>query len=281
MDDLKITELTEETSPVGADLIPIVDDVAGTPTTKKCTLTNLAALMGTLAPGGNVTYNSVYASPPASPASGDLWFPPDSPYSLFGGLRYSGSAWVPTNGMTMPVDGDFTWVNQGPASVDTSKGGIYLSEGPAASSVNWRIRKKAAPSTPYTITAAMLHNILGVDTMSFGLGFREASSGKLAVNSMMFSSIFRRTSRYYTNETTFAGDGCATIHAPTGALIWFRITDNGTNRVMSYSGDGQNWLTHCTLGRTAFLTADEIWFGINVNNAAYGVGVTLLHWKET
>jgi len=37
----KITDLTAETVPIGADLVAIVDDVAGTPTTKKATLDDL------------------------------------------------------------------------------------------------------------------------------------------------------------------------------------------------------------------------------------------------
>jgi hypothetical protein len=41
MANKKITELTELTTPVGADIVAIVDDVAGTPTTKKVTVTNL------------------------------------------------------------------------------------------------------------------------------------------------------------------------------------------------------------------------------------------------
>jgi len=41
MANKKITELTEETSPQGADLLALVDDVSGTPTTKKVTVTNL------------------------------------------------------------------------------------------------------------------------------------------------------------------------------------------------------------------------------------------------
>jgi len=44
MANKKITELTEETSPAGADLLPLVDDVSGTPTTKKVTVTNLMTL---------------------------------------------------------------------------------------------------------------------------------------------------------------------------------------------------------------------------------------------
>jgi len=43
MVDKKITELTELTSPVDDDLLVIVDDVVGTPTTKKVTLANVEA----------------------------------------------------------------------------------------------------------------------------------------------------------------------------------------------------------------------------------------------
>jgi hypothetical protein len=41
MANKKFTELTDLPSPVGADILAIVDDVAGTPTTKKVTVTNL------------------------------------------------------------------------------------------------------------------------------------------------------------------------------------------------------------------------------------------------
>jgi hypothetical protein len=44
MANKKITELTELTTPAGADIVAIVDDVAGTPTTKKVTATNLMTL---------------------------------------------------------------------------------------------------------------------------------------------------------------------------------------------------------------------------------------------
>lgn len=44
MANKKITELTElSATPAGADLLAIVDDVAGTPTTKKISVTNLMA----------------------------------------------------------------------------------------------------------------------------------------------------------------------------------------------------------------------------------------------
>ena len=43
MADKKITALTATTSVVAADVIPVVTDVSGTPTTKKVTASNLAA----------------------------------------------------------------------------------------------------------------------------------------------------------------------------------------------------------------------------------------------
>jgi hypothetical protein len=42
MANQKITDLSAETAPVAADLVEIVDDVAGTPTNKKVTVANLA-----------------------------------------------------------------------------------------------------------------------------------------------------------------------------------------------------------------------------------------------
>lgn len=43
MADAKLTALTEETTPVDADLLYLVDDVAGTPTSKKITWANIKA----------------------------------------------------------------------------------------------------------------------------------------------------------------------------------------------------------------------------------------------
>lgn len=49
MADTKISNLPELTSPTGVDLLPIVDDPAGTPVTKKVTLTNIIAYLAALA----------------------------------------------------------------------------------------------------------------------------------------------------------------------------------------------------------------------------------------
>ena len=41
MADVKITALTENTTPISTDILPMVDDPAGTPLTQKVTIANL------------------------------------------------------------------------------------------------------------------------------------------------------------------------------------------------------------------------------------------------
>jgi len=57
MANVKITELPELTAPAAADLLEIVDDVAGTPTSKKVTVGNLKA--GLAASGSNSDITSM------------------------------------------------------------------------------------------------------------------------------------------------------------------------------------------------------------------------------
>lgn len=274
MADLKITQLAEETSPVGADLIAIVDDVAGTPTTKKATLTNVATLIGTLAGGVNI-FTSTHASPPASPSAGDLWLPTDSFYIY----RYSGSLWVPWGPifpMTPPVSGDFSWVNQGSSSVTTTNGGIYL-VGPPSASVSMRARVKTAPATPYTITAGFM-SALGF-SQRIGIGFRNAGDGKMSTLEVLNGNTY--TASNWNSETSFNGALVGATAAAVPTVVWLRIQDDGTNRIYSISVDGQNFVVFYTIGRTNFMTADQVLFMVHDTSNLYTPNMTLLSWKET
>jgi hypothetical protein len=63
-------------------------------------------------------------------------------------------------------------------------------------------------------------------------------------------------------------------------VAFIRIADNGTNRLCSYSVDGQNWFQFHSVGRTDFLTATEVGFFANDASNTYECGITLLSWKE-
>lgn len=56
MADAKITALTAMTDPIGTDVIPIVDDPAGSPITKKVTLTSLGIVDGWIPVSDTWTY---------------------------------------------------------------------------------------------------------------------------------------------------------------------------------------------------------------------------------
>lgn len=277
MADLKITQLPEETSPVGADLLAMVDDVAGTPTTKKVTLTSVATLMGTLS-GGNHTYTSAHASPPATPGAGDLWLPTDSFYAY----RYSGSLWVPWGPiypMTPPVDGDFAWINQGSATIINTGGALYLKT-PTTAGENVRMRVKTAPSPPYTITAAFMLDWWIQAYHSGGLLFRQISDGKL--HTLGITATLGISSLKWTSATA----SFAYYVSPIGTVVirplwWMQISDDGTNRIVRLSMDGYNWDVIGTIGRTDYLTADQVGFFAFAQDTTRDGGLTLLSWKET
>lgn len=224
---------------------------------------------------GNATFTSAYASPPGSPASGDLWFPSDSFYTF----RYSGSAWIPwVNGVqaTLPIDGDFSWVNQGSASVDASKGGIYLL-GPASGSVNVRARVKSAPATPYTITAGF--NTAAVFSQRIGIGFRASGGGEISTIEVLNGDSLAVSN--WNSATSFNTAAITSVTAAIPQVVWFRIQDNGTNRIYSYSSDGQNFIVLYTVARTTFLTANQVLFFVNDTGNLYTPNLTLLSWKES
>lgn len=194
---------------------------------------------------------------------------------------WNGTAWEYYSGgqlMTRPVSSAFSWVNQGGASVVTSSGGMFLSL-PAGTGTSWRMRVKAAPATPYTVTAHI--RPMALATGGFGLVFRQSSDGKFAILRIVTTAL---ESVKYTNETTVSAGygGILTL----GALLglephWLRIADNGTSRICSVSSDGINFIPFHTIGRTDFLTANQIGVAATASDATNPVGVMVKSWKES
>lgn len=193
---------------------------------------------------------------------------------------------------TAPVDGDFAWINQGGAAISVADDDSIALYGPTpGASYSLRIRKKAAPATPYTITAAFLgvwnFSVTG-NLSQFGLIWRQASDGKCITHAPMLQSNTSGGSplsywavQKWTNPTTFSAaySGERSNFPPVSPVLWLRITDNGTNRICSFSADGINFIASHTVGRTDFLTADEVGFFVNAYSA--DVTATLLHWRQT
>jgi hypothetical protein len=229
--------------------------------------------------GGATISTGAAGSEPGSPATGDLYLPNNG----FVIERYSGSLWAPWGPLfplVAPVNGDFAWVNQGGASVDTTNGGIFLSVPQTAG--NLRIRKQSAPTAPYAVNAFFLPSLPPTDNNGFGLVFRQSSDGKICIFGVSQSGVgLNLISAKWTNATTFSAVysnlawGIGTI----GAGLWLRIADDNTDRVCSISGDGQHWTGFHSVTRTDFLTADEVGFYGRIDGGGTG-GVTLLSWEE-
>jgi hypothetical protein len=63
-------------------------------------------------------------------------------------------------------------------------------------------------------------------------------------------------------------------------MLWLRLEDDGTNRKAHYSIDGQVFRLLHSVGRTDYLTADEIGFCWEGNHASATFNGRLLSWKE-
>ena len=225
----------------------------------------------------------LYSAIPGSPSSGDLYFPTDSFYDV---LFYNGgnspASWDHhANGKLLTTPPSFSWINQGGASVSSTNGGETMVAPTAGGAHQARIRKKAAPSTPYTVTMACLPTNRGTNS-SFGPGplFRESSSGKLRTLYLAFNTVGLLDATKWTSPTApvsalFTTRSESLVSSP---LIFFRLEDDGTNRKYHFSGDGINFVQLYSEGRTVDMTADEIgWF---LDPYSQEQKATLIHWKE-
>jgi len=228
------------------------------------------------ASAGDSTRKAAFASAPANANDGDLFFPTDG----FVIQRDTGSVynnWGPIYPLTPPVLSSFAWVNQGSATATEAKGGIYLLA-PANASENWRILKKSAPATPYTATACLLPALMSVDYAQAGLVFRQSSDGKLACLELVsisgfFNFQFSKMNSATSFNSTYGNTKCSLV-----SPLWLQIADDGTNRKCSFSADGQDFIPLHSIGRTDFLTADEVGFFVSSFQGTYDVGATFLHF---
>lgn len=222
------------------------------------------------------------ASRPSAEKDGILYLPSDGLH-LFRDTGAAWGAWGPLWKFTPPVDGDFSWINQGTATKTTGNGYITLSDTDAGGD-NIRLRYKSTPATPFSVTIAYILVGCGGGTWSHtgGLAVRQSSDGKIIVGgSGYISSNNFALCQDFNSATSFAASNYQITGAGEsgfGPVRWIRYSDNGTNRTWALSPDGITWVTALTEGRTTFLTADQIGFYLNAYDA--NAAITILHWAE-
>lgn len=183
---------------------------------------------------------------------------------------------------------DFTWVNQGSATVTDIQQGIKVTI-PRTVTISIRALVMSAPTAPYTITAVLGHSNTAprgsTDLPWVGLGFREASSSKLS-NIRVHGNGISITN--YTNPTTVSSTPLnIAYYTKQVDLVYFKIEDDNTNIKYFFSNNGDEWLELHSEARGSFFSTAPTQVGFFMN----GVWPTakgnetdhdglLLHWSE-
>lgn len=229
-------------------------------------------------------YTAAHASRLTAEKDGRLFLPSDG----FLMERDNSSSWTtfgPVFPFTPPSTTGFAWVNQGTATVSSTKSGLYMA-GPATGNSNdVHAYVKSVPSIPYTVTAAFLVNpTVWKDQLGWGMCWRQSSDGKLANCQFQADTGngYQFLSSKFTNPTTFSANYVG-YYISQQQPTFIRMEDDNANRNIYFSGDGQNWIQVHTVARTDFLTADQIGFFVNARNTStpnLAIGVNCIHWVE-
>lgn len=238
-----------------------------------------SAVTGPLGAGGggsSIGTGSV-ASLPSPGTSGDVYLP-NNGVQLYRSTGAAQVPWGPLYPFADPSLQTWAWINQGGASVDATKGGIFLTVPIDASAYNWRIRKKALPAAPYTVTLAFVPTWTN-SSNKFALCLRESGSGKLEA---MVMGDYALSITDYSSPTAFAATpssfgGCASQVA----LLFMQVSDdNAGNRTWRYSTDGVHFMQIYTAGSTSYLTPDEIGFMGDEHGGIFDCGMLVYSWLE-
>lgn len=204
--------------------------------------------------------------------------------------RDTGSAlapWGPLYAMTAPVSGDFSWLNQGSASVSTTNGGVYFTAPtitPGSATFAIRARTKSKTGT-YKITMGFLPFLSG-PYCRMGFMWRQSSNGKIVTTGLecrfpdtdrglIFASYKWDSTTTYNSQYIQGYQGGYTT-----SPFWTQVEVDSTNRIVRHSPDGLNWIDVHTISKTDFITADEVGYFIDNQYAYYASAMNLIHWKE-
>lgn len=248
---------------------------------------------------GDLTSKKVFSSPPGefpsyinvrtsfSSASanqvGKVVYPENSIALLYD----NGSEFKPYGpiwDLTSPPSTGWTWDNQGSATIAETNGVLTVLT-TDSNSTELRVRKRAAPTPPYTITTLICPTILFKNYHGFGIGFRQSSDSKMVLFSIVADEVYynpRFLVETWSNSSTYVSTLRSSM-IPSQSYYWLRIRDNNTNRYYEFSSDGKNFNEFYSEGRTTYLTANENCFfirGQNNTTPNIPVSMSVLSWKQ-
>lgn len=183
----------------------------------------------------------------------------------------------------------FTSVGTGLTLTDTIHGVNLVKANNGGATDNISGMYIAAPGTPYTITACLTMNGDFVAKTGYGNGTLTGigwSDGTKYITFGFFTAagspdgtVYIAVTKY-TNSTTYSASYVlVSAQLIVGNDMWFRIADNGTNRICSYSKNGVDFYQVHSVGRTDFLTATRV--GVWTDPIGSDTNLTVQSWKAT
>lgn len=233
-----------------------------------------------------INASGVYASLPAFGHPGRRYICTDVDLVL----EDNGSAWVPVHigsegGVpTTPPSSSWTTTTLGSATIAADRDG-RLNTCPSAAGDNWRNEYRTlSPTSNYTFTvyletalyssnlskaALILRNSGSGNFISFGHSYDTGSFGGYGIQTIKYSNPTTGIAIY--NSQSVA-------QLPFGLPKWLRVRDDGTNRFFEFSDNGLNWMLHYSVGRTDYITPDQIGWGTD-NSSGQTITARLRSWS--
>jgi hypothetical protein len=178
-----------------------------------------------------------------------------------------------------PTIPTWTALNQGGGSYseDTTNKRLTISEdGDGSLDIRGWHTPIPAGGAPYTVTLYIQSVVPLIAALGFLVGWRQSSDGKIAALRAIYNGTLTAMdirSDKFNSATALSANY---TNSPVDKLPrWIRLADNGTNRIISYSPDGIVFSTLHTVGRTDFLTGDQIVFAFTGAAASSIANTTL------
>jgi hypothetical protein len=196
------------------------------------------------------------------------------------------AATLPFANYAVPVDANFSWVNQGGATSTQLATAVYL-YGPPTAPDSLRIRQKSIANTSTgVISIAFLPNSAdSTAAASLGIVLRESGTSKVLVLRYACGTVNPGLGLYVTygpSATSLTTNPLVAYYMPP-TPVWMRVSISGSNYVFAISADGTSWLDVKTLAKTTpFTTAADQWgFFVDAPSSNSGIGMTLLSFSES
>lgn len=172
----------------------------------------------------------------------------------------------------LPRIANFTWVNQGTATVADVSNGIALTA-PSAGGVDaWRIQIQTPPAAPYNVIGRTQLLSVGVNFITGGIILRNSGTGRFLVLGSSYNGGVKGVFYRYTNPTTFSATAGGTAATAWGIAtpIWFKLAVTSTGATAFFGWDGINWEQFgATEAFASFITSvDGVGFGSDPNSTA-------------